>query len=290
MGTGIVLEGGAMRGMFTAGVIDVMLENNIEFAGAVGVSAGAVFGCNLKSKQIGRAIRYNKRFAKDWRYCSVRSLLLTGDMFGAEFCYEKVPFHYDPFDLKTYRSNPMPLYAVMTDVDTGKAVYKRLDEGSGLDMLYFRASASMPLASRPVEILGRSYLDGGMTDSIPLRFMQKKGYEKNVVVLTQPQDYVKEPMRDMRVIGALLKKYPRMVRALGRRHIMYNKETAYVYKCRDEGSVFVIQPPEPLHINHTEHDPEELQRVYDIGRRTMEANLEDLKAFMNRGDGVKGPF
>lgn len=280
MSTGIVLEGGAMRGMFTAGVLDVMMENGIEFDGAAGVSAGAVFGCNLKSKQPGRAIRYNKRFAKDWRYCSFASLILTGDMFGAEFCYEKIPFHYDPFDLEAYRKNPMPLYAVMTDVDTGKPVYKELKEGSGIDMLYFRASASMPIASRPVEVLGHRYLDGGMSDSIPLRFMQKKGYEKNVVVLTQPPEYRKEPARDMRVIGFLLRKYPAMVRAMARRHIMYNKELDYVKKCAAEGSILVIQPPEALHINHTEHDPDELQRVYDIGRRTMEAKLEEVKEFI----------
>lgn len=279
MSTGIVLEGGAMRGMFTAGVLDVIMENDIEFDGAVGVSAGAVFGCNLKSRQPGRALRYNKRFAKDWRYCSLASLILTGDMFGAEFCYEKVPFHYDPFDLETYRSNPMPFYAVMTDVDTGKAVYKELREGSGIDMLYFRASASMPMAARPVEILGHRYLDGGMADSIPLRFMQKKGYEKNVVVLTQPPEYLKEPVRDMRIIGALLRKYPEIVKAMARRHIMYNKETAYVKRCAADGNAFIIQPPEPLHINHTEHDPEEMQRVYDIGRRTMEGKLSAMKEF-----------
>ena len=281
MSTGIVMEGGAMRGMFTAGVLDVMMENGITFDGAVGVSAGAIFGCNLKSKQIGRAIRYNKRFAKEWRYCSVASLILTGDMFGAEFCYEKVPFHYDPFDLETYRANPMPLYAVMTDVDTGKAVYKELKEGSGIDMLYFRASASMPIASRPVEILGHRYLDGGMADSIPLRFMQKKGFEKNVVVLTQPPGYRKEPARDMRVIGFFLRKYPEMVRAMARRHIMYNKELDYVKRCALDGNVLVIQPADHLHINHTEHDPEELQRVYDIGRRTMEAQLQEVKDFLS---------
>ncbi len=281
MSTGIVMEGGAMRGMFTAGVLDVMMENGITFDGAVGVSAGAIFGCNLKSKQIGRAIRYNKRFAKEWRYCSVASLILTGDMFGAEFCYEKVPFHYDPFDLETYRANPMPLYAVMTDVDTGKAVYKELKEGSGIDMLYFRASASMPIASRPVEILGHRYLDGGMADSIPLRFMQKKGFEKNVVVLTQPPGYRKEPARDMRVIGFFLRKYPEMVRAMARRHIMYNKELDYVKRCALDGNVLVIQPSDHLHINHTEHDPEELQRVYDIGRRTMEAQLQEVKDFLS---------
>ena len=110
--------------------------------------------------------------------------------------------------------------------------------------------------------------------------MQRKGYEKNVVVLTQPDGFVKEPVRDMRIIGAFLRKYPAMVKAMARRHIMYNKELELVKKCSSDGSAFVIQPPEALHINHTEHDPKELQRVYDIGRRTMESRLEELKTFI----------
>lgn len=280
MKTGIVLEGGAMRGMFTAGVLDVLMENGIEFDGAAGVSAGVCFGCNLKSRQPGRAIRYNLRYAKDWRYSSIRSLVLTGDIYGAEFCYEKIPFSYDIFDLKAFRENPMTFYAVMTDVDTGKAVYRELKEGSGIDMLCIRASASMPMASRPVEILGRKFLDGGMSDSIPLRFMQKQGYGRNVVVLTQPADYVKEAAGDMRVIALLMHKYPAMVRAIARRHIKYNKQTAYVKECARQGNAFVIQPPEALHINHIEHDPEELKRVYNIGRATAEKQLEGLKEFM----------
>lgn len=280
MSTGIVMEGGAMRGMFTAGVLDVLMENGIGFDGAAGVSAGVVFGCNLKSKQIGRALRYNKRFCRDWRYCSIWSFIFTGNLFGTEMCYEKIPFYYDPFDLETYRKNPMPLYAVMTDVDTGKPVYKELPEGSGIDMLYFRGSASMPIVSKPVEVLGHRYLDGGMTDSIPLKFMQQKGYEKNVVILTQPSDYRKSPAGNMHIIGAILRKYPAVVRAMARRHIMYNKELAYVRRCAANGNVFVIQPPASLNIDHTEHDPDELQRVYDTGRRTMEQKLDELKEFM----------
>ncbi len=280
MKKGIVLEGGAMRGLFTAGVLDVMMENNIEFDGACGVSAGVIFGSNLKSKQVGRAIRYNKRFAKNWRYCSVLSLLLTGDMFGAEFCYEKVPFHYDIFDLKAYRENPMRFYVVMTDIDTGKAVYKEAKEGSGLDMLYFRASASMPLAARPVEIMGHRYLDGGIADSIPLKFMQDEGYEKNVVILTQAPGYVKKPVKNMRMIGAALHKYPALVKAMSRRHLMYNKELSYIKESGKEGKTFVIQPEESLEIAHTEHDPREMQRVYDTGRRVMTEKLEELKGFL----------
>lgn len=280
MKKGVVLEGGAMRGLFTAGVLDVFMENGIEFDGAAGVSAGVVFGCNYKSRQPGRTIRYNKRFAKDWRYCSFLSLLLTGDLFGVEFCYEKIPFHYDIFDLEAYRNNPMRFYVVMTDIDTGKAVYKEAKEGSGIDTLYYRASASMPLAARTVEIMGHRYLDGGISDSIPLKFMQDTGYEKNVVILTQAPDFRKEPVRNMRLIGAWLHRYPALVRAMSRRHIMYNKELEHIRQSVKEGNTFVIQPPESLNIHHTLHDPKEMQRVYDIGRRVTTEKLEELKAFL----------
>ena len=166
--TGLVMEGGAMRGMFTAGVLDVLLENGIEFDGAIGVSAGATFGCNFKSKQIGRAIRYNKRFCKDWRYCSLRSLITTGDLYGAKFCYDTLPNQLDIFDTETYRANPLKFYCVASDCETGKPVYKELETCDAKDLTWMRASASMPLASKVVEVDGYKLLDGGMTDSIPL--------------------------------------------------------------------------------------------------------------------------
>ena len=190
--TGLVLEGGAMRGMFTAGVLDVMMENEIKLDGAMGVSAGAVFGCNYKSGQIGRSLRYNMRFCDDPRYCSVESLIRTGDLYGVQFCYDEIPNKLDPFDVKAFKENPMPFYAVCTNVETGKAIHKRLDNGDEKDMEYFRASASMPLVSRIVEVDGYKLLDGGITDSIPLAAMERRGYERNVVVLTQPLGFVKE--------------------------------------------------------------------------------------------------
>ena len=170
MSYGLVLEGGAMRGMFTSGVLDIFLENGIEFGGTVGVSAGATFGCNYKSRQIGRSIRYNKRFSKDWRYRSLRSLIATGDMYGAKFCYDTLPKELDPLDFKTYASNPMEFYIVASDADTGKPVYKKLETCDDADLTWMRASASMPLVSKPVKIDGYTLLDGGMTDSIPLKF------------------------------------------------------------------------------------------------------------------------
>lgn len=191
MKKGLVLEGGAMRGLFTAGILDVLMEHDIWPDGVIGVSAGAAFGCNMKSKQPGRALRYNKNLVNDWRYSSLRSLLTTGDYFGGDYAYHYVPRHIDYFDVDTFSKNPMEFWVVCTNVDTGKAEYKRLTEVDYDSLEYIRASASMPIAARIVTVDGKKMLDGGIADSIPLRFFQQQGYEKNLVVLTQPAGYVK---------------------------------------------------------------------------------------------------
>ena len=280
--TGLVLEGGAMRGLFTAGVLDVMMENGIEFDGAMGVSAGAVFGCNFKSGQIGRSIRYNMRFCDDPRYCSVQSLIKTGDLYGVQFCYDESPNKLDPFDAEDYRNNPMPFYAVCTNVETGKAIHKRLDNGDAKDMEYFRASASMPIVSRIVEVDGYKLLDGGITDSIPLSSMERRGYPKNVVVLTQPLGYVKEKSGMLPLIRVAMRRYPNIIKAMEVRHIRYNKQTDYVREQELAGNAFVIRPPYPLGISRTEDDPAQLRRVYDLGRAEMEKQLTALKEFLAR--------
>ena len=276
--TGLVMEGGAMRGMFTAGVLDVLMENKVEFDGAMGVSAGAVFGCNFKSRQIGRSLRYNMRFCDDPRYCSVESLIKTGDLYGVQFCYDEIPNKLDPFDAETYRNNPMPFYAVCTNVETGKAIHKRLDNGDAKDMEYFRASASMPVVSRIVEVDGYKLLDGGITDSIPLASMERRGYPRNVVILTQPLDYVKKKSGMLPLIRLVMRDYPKVIKAMEVRHIRYNKQEAYVREQELAGKVFVIRPPYALGISRTEDDPAELRRVYDLGRAEMEKQLHDLRA------------
>lgn len=277
---GLVLEGGAMRGLFTAGALDVMLENGIAFDGAVGVSAGAVFGCNFKSKQAGRVLRYNLRFCKDPRFCSFRSLVKTGDLFGRQLCYHDIPYHLDPFDAEAYRQNPMEFYVVCTDVETGEAVYRRLDIGEGPDMPWFRASASMPLVSRVVETDGLRLLDGGIADSIPLAFFESIGYEKNVVILTQPEGYVKKPSKGMFLMRHALSKYPVVLRVMEKRHECYNSQRALAKEREKQGRAFVLCPQEKLCVSRVEHDPEKLRRAYDAGRAEAERRLAEMKAFL----------
>lgn len=279
---GLILEGGAMRGMFTAGVLDVFLENGIEFDGAIGVSAGATFGCNFKSRQIGRAIRYNKRFSRDWRYCSIRSLIFTGDLYGADFCYNQIPNKLDIYDLKTYRENPMEFWCVASDCSTGKPVYKKLETCDEHDLVWMRASASMPLASRVVKVDGYTLLDGGMTDSIPLNYFESIGYNRNVVILTQPREFKKKPASLMSLMKIALKKYPAIVEAMKNRPDVYNRETSDVFEKVDRGEVLAICPNSPLGISRTERNPEELQRVYDEGRTIATQRLSEVKAFLNK--------
>lgn len=280
MKIGLVMEGGAMRGMFTAGVTDVLMENGIAFDGAVGVSAGAAFGCNYKSGQSGRVIRYNTRFCNDKRFCSFRSLLKTGDLFGAEFCYHEIPDRLDVFDTETFNNSPMEFYVVCTDVETGKPVYHRMKKADYEELEWMRASASMPLVSRVVEVGGRKMLDGGISDSIPLRFMEKNGYDRNVVILTQPRDYVKKPSRMAERCRPLLRKYPNLINAMNNRHRMYNAELKYVRRSEQAGRTLVIAPPEKLPVGHIEHDPDVLREVYRTGRNTANSLIGEITDFM----------
>jgi predicted patatin/cPLA2 family phospholipase len=279
MKRGLVLEGGAMRGLWTAGVTDVMMEHGIKPDGLIGVSAGAAFGCNYKLRQIGRAIRYNTRFAKDPRYSGLRSLLKSGDYFNAEFGYHIVPYEYDIFDIQTFEQNPMRFTVVCTDVLTGEAVYHDINHVDYDELEWLRASESMPLASKVVKVQGHQLLDGGVADSIPLEYFETQGYDRNVVILTQPKGFVKEPNKLMPIMRIALRKYPNMIKAMDERHMMYNRELAYVAKAEEEGRCLVIRPDEKIPIGHISHDPDEMRHVYEIGRKVGEHYIERIKDF-----------
>ena len=279
MKKGLVLEGGAMRGLFTAGIIDVMMEAGVEPDGLIGVSAGAAFGCNYKSRQPGRAIRYNTRFAKDARYSGLKSLLTTGDYFNAQFGYHIVPYQYDLFDVETFEQNPMEFMVVCTDVLTGQAVYHKMDRVDYDELEWLRASASMPLASKVVEVAGHKLLDGGVADSIPLAYFESIGYDRNVVILTQPEGYVKHRTKLMPLMRIGLRRYPEMIQAMDRRYLMYNHELEFVRQAEREGRCLVIRPDEKLPIGHISHDPEEMKRIYQIGREMGDRYIERIKAF-----------
>ena len=214
MKTGLVLEGGAMRGMFTAGVLDVLMEHGITVDGAIGVSAGAVFGCNYKSHQIGRTIRYSTEYCKDKRYASFGNLLRTGNLYSEQFCYHTVPEKLDPFDAKTFREDPMDFFLVCTDVRTGDPIYHKCRTGDAEDIQWMQASSSMPLAAKIVKIGHYGLLDGGVADSIPIRFFESIGYKRNLIILTQPKGFVKKKNKMLPAIRARYLRYPAFVEAV----------------------------------------------------------------------------
>ncbi len=280
--TGLVLEGGAMRGIFTAGVLDVFIENGIKFDNVIGVSAGACFGCNYVSGQEGRTIRYNMKYAKDKRYCSFSSLLRTGDIFGAEFCYHTLPNELDRFDEEAFIASGVPFYVVVTDVDTGEAGYHRMESASYEELEWMRASSSMPLVSNIVHIDGGRYLDGGVSDSIPLKASEALGCARNVTVLTKPRGYRKSADRSMPIIRRKYRDYPNLVHAMQVRHIAYNEQFEYCLRQEKAGTNFVICPKSPLPIGHICHDPLVMRETYDLGRSEAEELMPALERFLEQ--------
>ena len=278
MKTGLVLEGGAMRGMYTAGVIDSFLDHDVQVDGILAVSAGACFGCNLFSGQRGRALRYNQRFMGDPRNVSLRSLITTGDIVNREFAYYTIPTKYDVFDEAAFEAHGGEYWVVVTNVETGEAEYMQMHHLLE-DIEMMRASASMPFCSRMVEISGKKYLDGGIADSIPVRHAMTMGFDKVIVVLTQPLSYRKKPMNPA-MIRAFYRKYPNLCRTLLERHERYNAQTEEVSRLEKEGKIFVIRPEEALKIRRLEKDPAELERVHGIGFRESEARMAALKAYL----------
>ena len=270
-----------MRGLFTAGVMDVLMEHGIRFDGIVGVSAGATFGCNYKSQQPGRVLRYNIRFKDEPRYMGLRSLLRTGDLVGAEFSYHTMPNELDVLDRDTFRRDPTEFHVVCTDAETGQPVYHRIDDMDDVEADWIRASASMPIVSRPVSLDGRLLLDGGISDSIPLRYFEGLGFLRNVVVLTQPKGFYKQRTKLMPLFHLFMRRYPAIIRAMSRRHLMYNDELSYLEEQEQKGHIVIVYPQDTLPIGRTEQDETKMRRVYAMGRLKAEAMLPTVQTFLN---------
>ena len=281
MKTGLIMEGGAMRGMFTAGVLDVLMENGLVTDGAIGVSAGAVFGCNYKSHQIGRVIRYNTEYCNDKRYASFKNLLKTGNLYSEQFCYHEVPERLDPFDEAAFAASPMDFFVVCTDVKTGEPIYHKCRTGDAEDVRWMEASASMPLAAKIVKIGHYGLLDGGVADSIPVRFFESIGYKRNLIILTQPKGYTKKKNKFLPAIRARYFRYPAFVEAVADRHERYNEITSYISMLEQAGQAYVIRPPIPLEIGAMERDPAQLRRVYETGRAVAQIQVEKIRDFLN---------
>ena len=273
----LVLEGGAMRGLYTAGVLDVFMKNDIKIDTIFGVSAGALFGINYKSKQIGRALRYNLKYAHDKRYMGMYSLITTGDVMNREFCFQKLVYELDPLDFDTYYNSDVEFYAVITNVETGKAEYIEISDAKR-DMEYLRASGSMPFVSNLVEINGNKYLDGAIADPIPFKKALDMGYEKIIVVQTRPADYIKTKSR--LPFDLVYKKYPEFVKAANTGYIKYNETLNLIRECENEGKIIVLRPSEKIKMKRVEKNLNKLQAIYDVGIKDCNENLSKIKEYL----------
>ena len=278
---GLVLEGGGMKGVYTAGVLDFFLDKGIEFWRIYGVSAGACHMCSYMSKQRGRALAVNVDYLGDKNYCSVYSLLKTGDMFNADMCYRQIPDELNPFDHDAFDKYQGKGYAVVTNIETGRAEYLRLRD-MHKDIIAVQASASLPLVSRNVEIDGKLYLDGGISDAIPLQKSVLDGNRKNVVIMTKEEGYVRKPTASaqLALIRAKYFKYPKMYELMQERHINYNRQLSYIQRQQENGQAFVIRPKVKSDVGRIEKDTAKLNKLYEEGYCDAEACFEELIAYL----------
>lgn len=278
MKVGLVLEGGGMRGLYTAGVLDTFLDAGIKVDGLVSVSAGALFGVNFLSGQRGRALRYNKRFIRDKNYISLLSWLKTGNMVNREMAYYKIPMELDIFDQEVFAQSGVPFYVTVTNLETGQAEYPKIDHVFD-QMEYLRASSALPLISQIVEIDGKKYLDGGLTDSIPVDFAKSLGFDKLIVILTQPLDYRKKASSG-RLYRLFYKEYPKFVEVASKRYQHYNDTVEKIIRMEEAGEIYVIRPEQSLAVRRLERDPEKLEAVYTLGFQDSQKQLMELKHYL----------
>ncbi|MEE3701082.1 patatin family protein [Mannheimia haemolytica] len=278
MKIGLVLEGGGLRGIFTAGVLDVFLDEHIHIDGAIGVSAGALFGVNLPSKQKGRALRYNKKYAQDKRYMGLHSLLTTGNIVNRDFAYYELPSKLDPFDQQAFEASGMDFWVTVTNVETGEPEYIKIDNVFE-QMEAFRATSSMPIVSKIVEIEGKKYLDGGVSDSIPVQKFIEMGYDKIIVVLTRPLEYRKKPS-SMWLFKRFYRQYPKLVARWEKRYAEYNQAVEQIIQLNEKQQIFVIRPSRTVKISRLEKDVNKIQAMYDLGVEDAQNALAGLRAYL----------
>lgn len=275
--TTLILEGGAMRGLYSAGVLDTFMENNINVDVIYGVSAGALFGLNYKSRQIGRALRYNLKYAHEKNYMGIYSLITTGNIMNKDFCFKKLVYELDKLDFETYKNYPVDFYAVVTNLKTGKPEYIKIDDAQK-DMEYFRASGSMPFVSQPVEINGDFYLDGAVSDAIPFKKVLETNPEKIIVVLTRPAGYRKK--KTYLPYNFLYGKFPKFVETAKNYYKEYNDTLDLIEKYESENKIIVLRPSKFINVKRVEKDKNKLQAIYDLGVSDCINKLDTIKEYL----------
>lgn len=276
---GLVLEGGGMRGVYTAGVLDYFIDRGLYFKNCYGVSAGATQCCSYLSKQRGRAFKINADYMKDKRYASFSNLIKEGNYFGRDFTMNILPNQLELYDYETFKSTGANFFSVATDCKTGKAAYLKVEDmRKDIDKIW--ASCTLPLLSKMVNIEGKEYLDGGVSDSIPVGRAIKDGNSKVVVILTREEKYRKTPNKLIGLIKLKYRNYKGLVRAMENRHTRYNKRLAKITELEKQGKIFVIRPKKQVEVGRLEKDEGKMRALYDCGYEDAKACYDELVRYL----------
>lgn len=275
----LVVEGGALRGIFAAGVQDFLMDMGIWAKNTIGVSAGALCGANYVSGSRGRTCYINVRFCNDWHYLSMQSYFVTGNAYGVDFAFREIPAKYCAQDNEGFRNSPSNLIAVMTNLETGEAEYKHVKD-LVTDWPYIRASSAMPFVSETVMLDGQPYLDGGLSDSIPLDFSLELGAKKHLVLLTQDRDYQKEASPSSDFAKVAYRQYPELSKTMARRHEVYNRTREKVFRMHESGEIFAIYPQEKPYVTHMETDRVKVFNFYMDGYKEAARQWPALKEYL----------
>jgi predicted patatin/cPLA2 family phospholipase len=276
---GLILEGGGMKGVYTAGVLDFFLEKGILFSSVYGVSAGACHMCSYLSGQKRRGLDITLDYLDTGKYCSLRSLLTTGDLFNVDMCYHLIPEYLNPYDYKAFEKYQGKAYSVVTNIVTGKPEYLRIRDMKA-DMDKIRASASLPLVSRNVKIGNRIYLDGGLSDSIPLARSILDGNTRNVVVMTKEEGYVRKPSRSLLWLKLRYLRYPMLHELMKNRHQEYQETLSYIEEQKERGRAFVIRPKKASKVGRIEKDVKKLKTLYQEGYENARSRYEEMWQYL----------
>ncbi len=279
---GLVLEGGGMRGLYTAGVLEYFMEKNLFFSYVIGVSAGACMAASYLSRQQGRNKKVNTGLVRDPRYLSLRNFLLKRQLFGMDFLFDEIPNKIIPFDFRTFLDESEQFIVGTTDCETGEAVYYNKQE-HGTDMLtIIRASSSIPFIAPPVEYDGRRLLDGAITDPIPFQKAKQDGFHRNIVIMTRSAGYYKPPSKLTPLIRWMYRKYPQVASLLSKQYELYNQTLSLLHSERMLGNCYLIQPSITLPVSRIERNEKRLVDLYELGYQDAKRHEDEIQRWVSR--------
>ncbi|KKI93906.1 hypothetical protein WQ54_02360 [Bacillus sp. SA1-12] len=277
---GLVLEGGGMRGIYTAGVLEYFMDKGLYFPYVIGVSAGACFGASYLSRQKGRNRKVNIDYVTHPNYLSLQNFIKHRQLFGMDFLFDEIPNKIVPFDFASFYKGPEEFVVTTTDCHSGLPQYfSKADYGKDL-LTIIRASSSLPFIAPIVEYGGKFLLDGGIADSIPIKKAESDGNKKNVVILTKEGSYIKKKSNISWLLNRFYRDYPKLIETVLKRHEMYNETLSYIEEQEKNGRIFVLRPTTKIQVSRIERNQKKLEQLYSLGYQDAKRNFSHLKSWL----------